>query len=119
MLHLLDSAQALIDNLSMSSPEVKVKSSESTRVLKDRMMAIEQDHRRLSKVVQHKTAIDCEMSDFRTNERFEDWFLISGLARISETRLSKTFRRLSFCSWVASCPSSSCRTQRRGCPAPL
>ena len=92
VLHLFDSAQTLMDNLSMPTEEVVVRSSESTRVLEDRMMAIEQDHRRLNRAVEYKTAIDCELADFRANERFEDWFVVSGLAKIPDDLVGKAWQ---------------------------
>ena len=55
-------------------------------------MALEQDHRRLNKVVEKKTAADAEIADFHQNERFEDSFLIAGLAPISSDLFGKAWQ---------------------------
>lgn len=75
--------------MELTDSEVVTKTCESTRVLEDRVMALEQDHRRLNRVVEKKSAIDAEMSDFRTNEGFEDWFMISGFKRLSSDLVRK------------------------------
>ena len=88
VLHLFDSASLLLENLSIT-PEAKATAgTESTRRLEDRMMAIEQDHRRLNRSFEYKTAVDAELADYYENLRLEDSFVISGLARISGTDLS-------------------------------
>ena len=92
ILHLFDSSLELITMLEASPEAVAVKSSESTRVLEDRVMALEQDHRRLNMVVEKKTAADAEFDDFQKNERFEDSFLISGLSRISSDLVGKAWQ---------------------------
>ena len=88
ILHLFDSAQEVLDSLDLSTPELAAKSAESNRVLEDRVMALEQDHRRLSKDHEMKTAIDAELHDWRLNERFEDFFVIKGLPLLPSTGLS-------------------------------
>ena len=45
-------------------------------------MAIEQDHRRLNRVVEDKYAEDAELADFQENVRYEDHFIVLGLAHI-------------------------------------
>ena len=84
ILHLFDSASELLSNLALPTPDLAIRSCETTRVLEDRMMAIEQDHRRLNRVVESKTAIDSELADFHANERTEDFFVLSGLPPISD-----------------------------------
>ena len=64
ILHLYDSANALIKTLTSSPEEVVIKSIESSRVLEDRMMALEQDHRRLNRAFEDKFAEDAEIADF-------------------------------------------------------
>ena len=83
IVHLFDAAEEIISNFKSSPEEVLVQSCESTRVLEDRMMVLEQDHRRLNGVVEGKTAADAELDDFHANERFLDSFVIHGLAPIS------------------------------------
>ena len=84
VLHLFDNASALVKSLTSSLDEVSIATIESTRVLEDRMMAIEQDHRRLNVSVESKTAEDAELFDFQQNIRFENCFTISGLQRHPE-----------------------------------
>ena len=92
LLHLFDCAQEILER----SPELSVVTSltsESNRVLEDRVMVLEQDHRRLNHVVEHKIAVDAELSDFRTNERFEDCFVISGLPLIPDDITGKEWQK--------------------------
>ena len=77
-MHLFDASQELFVQLESSLDDLSVKACESTRVLEDRVMVLEQDHKRLNQVVEHKIATDCEFADFQKNERFEDSFLIIG-----------------------------------------
>jgi hypothetical protein len=53
-------------------------------VLEDRVTVLEQDHRRLNKVVDSKIAIDAELADFRANERMEDYIVVSGLRKLPQ-----------------------------------
>ena len=92
LLHLFDGAQDLLDRLSSSTVEVSSRNSESTRVLEDRVMVLEQDHRRLNRVVDHKIAIDSELADSHQNERSEDCFLIGGLPGISSELVGKEWQ---------------------------
>ena len=82
VLHLFDNAKSIIESIGSDLETKSGKSAESTRVLEDRVMAIEQDHRRLNSLFEWKTAIDCELQEFQENVRFESWFVISGLAKI-------------------------------------
>ena len=88
VLHLFDSANVLLDSLGSSLEAKASTSTESTRRLEDRMMAIEQDHRRLNQCFEYKTAVDAEASDYQENIRLEDSFVIEGLPRINGTDLS-------------------------------
>ena len=92
ILHLFDSTQELLDR-SMEPTQVTSRSSEATRVLEDRVMVLEQDHRRLYQVVEHKIAIDSELADFRQNERFENSFVIAGLPVIPDELVGKEWQR--------------------------
>ena len=92
LFHLFDSAQMSLESLSLPIPAVAQKSCEATRVLEDRMMALEQDHRRLGSVVESKTAADAELFDFRENERTEDYFVIAGLPRIPDELFGKAWQ---------------------------
>ena len=94
VLHLFDSSSELLASLDLPLPERAAKGGESTRVLEDRMMAIEQDHRHLSKVFESKTAVDAELADFHANERTQDFFVVSGpgLKRISDDLVGKAWQ---------------------------
>ena len=92
ILHLFDSSEYLLSNLGSSLDDVAVKSIESTRVLEDRVMALEQDHRRLNRVVEDRIAVESEIADYRSNERFEDCFLIYGLTKISDDIVGKPWQ---------------------------
>ena len=92
ILHLFDASSELIDRFKAAPEEVLIQSCESTRVLEDRMMVLEQDHRRLNKVVETKVAFDAELDDFHANERFEDSFVIYGLAPIASTLTGKAWQ---------------------------
>ena len=94
IMHLFDSSHELLERLGQDLPITVQQSSESTRVLEDRVMALEQDHRRLNRVVEHKIAVDAELDDFRENERLEDCFVIAGLERISSELVGKEWQDL-------------------------
>ena len=92
ILHLFDASQELLSGISADPDLLPVKNVESTRVLEDRMMAIEQDHRRLNRVFESKSAADAELADFRANERFEDSFVIIGLPKIPSDLIGKAWQ---------------------------
>jgi hypothetical protein len=77
--NLFESADELLDNLQKTPVERCNIGTESTRILQDRMVVLEQDHRRLNRFVENKAAIDAELADYRENERLEDSFVITGL----------------------------------------
>ena len=82
VVHLFDSSVNLIDSLASKPEKVLTQNCESSRVLEDRMMALEQDHRRLNSVVESKTAEDAELAEMHENIMFEDHFMIAGLKRL-------------------------------------
>ena len=84
VLHLFDEATSVLDSIGSSVSVATSKTSEASRVLQDRVMAIEQDHRRLNLAFETKFAEDSELFDFHENLRMEDWFVISGLARLPQ-----------------------------------
>ena len=79
VLHLFDSSKLLIDNLSAPDPVRESAALEANRLLEDRVVALEQDHRRLNNSFELKTAVYAEAEDFRCNERMEDSFIVSGI----------------------------------------
>ena len=76
----------------MPPEKVAERTAASNRVLEDRVVVLEQDHRRLNKVVEDKVAIDSELADWRENERNEDCFMIHGLPRISNDLTGKDWQ---------------------------
>ena len=77
VLHMFDSAQELISNLSKPE-ELSNRTSEASRLLEDRMLCLEQDHRRLNETCEAKTAADAEMAEFHQNLLMESHLTISG-----------------------------------------
>jgi hypothetical protein len=92
LLHLFDSSESLLDSLDLSPGARSVKDRESVRVLEDRVTVLEQDHRRLDRTVESRTAVEAELADFLANERMEDFVVISGLKRISSNLTSKEWQ---------------------------
>ena len=92
VLHLFDSAQEMLDSQSLSTPEIITRANEATRVLEDRVMILEQDHRRLNRVVESNIALDSELADFRANERSEDCFVVAGLPAINSDLSGKDWQ---------------------------
>ena len=84
ILHLFDTASEVLANADLPLPDLAIKGGEATRVLEDRMMALEQDHRRLNKVFEKKSASDAELDDFHANERTQDFFVLAGCPLISD-----------------------------------
>ena len=93
ILHLFDSSQELLDNLKMPQEAKTSKTCESTRVLEDRVMALEQDHRRLNRVVEYKIAVDSEQADYLENMRYEDCFIVEGLPQLSSDLVGKDWQK--------------------------
>ena len=81
-LHLFDSLSSVLDSLQLEPEAKSLVASESTRVLEDRVMVLEQDHRRLNRKFEFKTAVDAELSDFQENIRNESFLMIQGLPRL-------------------------------------
>ena len=85
MLHLFDSAGAILDLLSLLL-EIQVSlSHESTHCLEDRVVALEHDHCRLNKSFESKTASDTELAEYNKNQQNEDCFVVAGLPKIGGT----------------------------------
>ena len=69
VLHLFDSLASLLDSIELDPADRSVIMSESTRVLEDRVMVLEQDHRRLNCKFEFKSVVDSEFLDFQENIR--------------------------------------------------
>lgn len=82
VLHLFDRSQMILKNIG-SSPEVRSsEASETVRLLADQVIALQQDHQRLSSAFDTKVAVDAELACFRANERSEDSLLLSGMPKL-------------------------------------
>jgi hypothetical protein len=84
VLHLFDSSKITLDTLKSCTEARQTHVSESTRALGDRLIAVEQDHRRLATAFDLKFAKDAELACLRANERSEDSFIITGLNRLKD-----------------------------------
>ena len=93
VLHLFDSLSSVLDGLELEPADRSVIISESTRVLEDRMMVLEQDHRRLNSRFESKSAADAELSDFQENIRNESFLMVKGLARLPKLEPKEWQRR--------------------------
>ena len=83
---LFDTAKEVIKKSVMELPEVSVVIAESSRVVEDRVMALEQDHQRLNRAFELSAAITAEREDFQENVRNEVFFMIAGLPQIKDLR---------------------------------
>ena len=86
VLHMFDSMFAVIEKLSMPQEVLTVAAAESSRVLEDRVMVLEQDHRRLNQKFEIKVAVDAELSDFQENIRNEPFLMVMGFVQNSTGR---------------------------------
>ena len=94
VLYLFDLSNSLLDALLLPSSETTEAATEATRLLQDRMVAIEQDHRHLIKVVDTETAEDSDLADFHKNIRLENSFMITGLKSLGEGLEPKEWQKL-------------------------
>jgi len=82
LIHLFDSARTLLTLASAKTPAKVEHGAEATRVLEDRMVAVEQSQRLMVKALDMKTAVDSELACFQENVRNEVFFVISGLPKL-------------------------------------
>ena len=82
ILHLFDSANSILDGQNATCDERIPEASEVTRLLEDRVMVLEQDHRRLNSDFELKTAADAEIHDFHWNVSNEAFLVITGCQRL-------------------------------------
>ena len=83
MIHLFDSSISILESVNNSCDDNLPVASEATRLLEDRVMVLEQDHLRLSKEVETKTASDAELHDYHENTKNEAFISITGVDRIT------------------------------------
>jgi hypothetical protein len=90
LLHLFDASESLLTKLdsTFNLKSTATSAPEATRVLEDRVMVLEQDHRRLNKAVEYRAAVDAELHDYHENVGFEDFFIISGKLKSPASGLS-------------------------------
>lgn len=81
-LHLFDSVSEILTKSALDPDAKGIIVAESSRVLEDRVMVLEQDHRRLNQKFETKYAADAELSDFQENLRNESFFMVQGLRRL-------------------------------------
>jgi hypothetical protein len=93
ILHLLDASESLLNSRSLPVDARSLKDREASRVLEDRVTVLEQDHRRLNRVLDSKTAVDSELADFHANERMEDYFVVTGLPRVPADLTGKDWQQ--------------------------
>ena len=91
-MHLFDASNSYIDKLTFESDQRFALGDESQRLLEDRMMVLEQDHRRLNKVVEEKVAVDSEQKDFELNERNEDVVMLEVRDQLPSNLTSKEWQ---------------------------
>ena len=94
LLYLFDSSEVVLQTLSQTPEQVLLSQCETTRSLTDRVTALEQDNKRLTRQVEDKIAVDSELADFRENERTEDCFIIEGLPQIPAEFVGKAWQEL-------------------------
>jgi hypothetical protein len=92
VVHLFESAHALILRKSSDVPSRVASGSESTRLLEDRMVAVEQNQKLLCQTLESKSAVDCELACFQENVRNEIFFVISGLPRLPPGLLGREWQ---------------------------
>ena len=71
---LFDSAVESLNNLKRPVPVLLSNQAESVRSLEDRVTVIEADHKRLSRSVESKAALQAEANDFAENQRFASYY---------------------------------------------
>jgi len=79
VLHVFDHCVEILDRPSLEEEVISSKTAESSRLLLDKFVVLEQDHRRLDKDFEMKSAVDAEYRDFLENQHHEDHLLVSGL----------------------------------------
>ena len=72
VVHLFDSAEILLRDLSKSPESFVLAHHESLRGLEDRVVNLEQGHKKLRKFVEDGAAVAAELRDFEENRRNED-----------------------------------------------
>ena len=86
VLHLFDQAEVALNSPTLSGDLQFRQVKEQVRHHEDRVSYLENRHGQLSKVVDHKIAVDAEWNDSVLNRSEEDWFVITGLPRFNSSQ---------------------------------
>lgn len=78
MLHLFDQSESKMRLLKSTPEDQSIRCLELARQNQDRIIYIEQDQRRLTKLVDDKLATSAEFDDWTQNRSDEDWIVITG-----------------------------------------
>ena len=76
VLHVFDNCVEILDRPTLEDEVLSSKTAESSRLLLDKFVVLEQDHRRLDKDFELKTAIDAEYRDFLENQQHRHQFRV-------------------------------------------
>ena len=79
LLHLFDGAQDAFDRAGLTQPDKVAKLEEDTVGLNDRLVVLEQDHARLNRKFERKSAETAELLDLDENLRNENFLMVQGL----------------------------------------
>ena len=93
ILHLFDSADAILKSAFLGADQQILVVKESVRQNNDRVAYLESKHIGLQRQVDLKTATDADVSDMMINRSEEDWFTISGLPRLTSDQWQDAARR--------------------------
>ena len=92
VVHLFDCADDLVRGLSKSPESFVLAHAESIRSLEDRVVNLEQGHKKMKKFVEDGAAVTAELRDFDENKRNEDKFIVSGLPRLQSGLTTKEWQ---------------------------
>jgi hypothetical protein len=90
--HLFDSSKSKLASLTQPPETMLLRVVEDSRLLADRVVVLEQDHRRLNKDYEFKTAVDSELADFHANRSMEDFFIIEGVPKFADNLSGKAWQ---------------------------
>ena len=82
VLSLFKTPEALLTSLTKDVEEQVDDLRSDTRLLQDRVLVLERDHKRLNDRFDYQTAVDSELRDYEENIRNESFIMVRGLARL-------------------------------------
>ena len=83
VVELFDSSRDQFESLKSGPAVIQVIAFESTTLLEDPMVALEQDHKKLSLTVDLNNVVQAEFDEYHANGQTEGSFIISGVPWIS------------------------------------